>query len=126
MSKDRNNDRGVLSRGNFLLFLCDNDQKVKIIDHSPSSRIPLMEVNEKIYYFTLFVSSHEHQFIDKDHLTIVDSDEPPPLINRGNPDWGDFEPPLESTFFKGDTVKTSLSGAKKMYVVDDCFKNEIG
>ena len=75
-SDDMNDDYGVSSRGKFSLFFWDNNKKVKRIDHPPSSTMPLMEVNEKIYNFTLFVSSHEHQFIDKDHLTTVDSDEP--------------------------------------------------
>lgn len=113
-SENRVDACGILSRGNFSLFFWGNDKKVKKTEHVPSSsRIPLMDVNEKRDKFTLFVSSHEHQFIDKDHLTSVDSDEPLHLINREElPDWGDLDPPLESSFLKRDTIKTSISGTK--------------
>ena len=126
-SEDRVDACGILSRGKFSLFFWGNDKKVKKTEHAPSNRITLMDVNEKRDKLTLFVSSHEHQFIDKYHLTSVDSDEPLPLINREElPDWGDLEPPLESLFLKGDTVKASISGTKKIYVIDDHFKTTIG
>ena len=45
-SKDRGDDAGIFSRGDYSIFLWDNDNSKNLIHHPPACPIPLMTVNE--------------------------------------------------------------------------------
>ena len=128
-SEDKGDDCGVFTRQHYSIFYWDNDNKSKKILHYPSCKIPLMTVNEREESndpFAAFMSSHEHQFLDKDHIITESPDEEPEMMDARMPDWGDMSPPSDYLYQKGDTVKASIKGENKVCIVDDIFTTGTG
>ena len=67
-SRDRGDDCGILSRGEYSMFLWDNDESQKLIHHSYEWPIPIMTVNEGDDPVQTFISGSEDAFID--HLAL--------------------------------------------------------
>ena len=108
-----------MSRQTYSIFYWDNDTKCKSVDHDPQCKIPMVSVNEHSQDkdpFAAFLSSHEHQFIDNDHLlhTAHEDTHSPELMDARKPDWGDMDPPLDNNYLKGDTVKATVSGSTRV------------
>ena len=64
-SNDKGDDCGVISRGEYSLFMWDHDSKQKFIPHNPECKIPLMPVNEGDSKFTSFLSTIDNKLMDK-------------------------------------------------------------
>ena len=47
-SKDRGDDAGIFSRGDYSIFLWNNDKSKNLIHHPSACSIPLMTVNEGV------------------------------------------------------------------------------
>ena len=64
-SNDKGDDCGVISRGEYSLFMWDHDSKQKFIPHNPECKIPIMQVNEGDGKFTSFLSTIDDKLMDK-------------------------------------------------------------
>ena len=73
-SRDRGDDCGILSRGEYSIFLWDNDNSQKLIHHTYECPIPIMTVNEGDDPVQTFISGNEDAFVD--HLALF-NDGPP-------------------------------------------------
>ena len=122
-SEDRGDNCGVMSRQIYSTFVWDDDSKQKIIPHPSNCKIPLMNVNENLDVFAVFLSSHEHQILDKDSLLHMDRiEEDPVLMNKAINDQG-TKPKGDTLFHKGDTVKVIISGDTKVCIVVQHFRS---
>ena len=81
-----------------------------------------MNVNENLDAFAAFLSSHEHQFLDKDNLLHMDPiEEDPALMTKTLHDQS-IKPKENTLFHKGDTVKVNISGDTKVCIIVQHFK----
>ena len=63
-SRDQKDDCGIMSRGQYSIFLWEHDECQKLIHHRHNCPIPIMTVNEGDNPVDAFISGNEHSFID--------------------------------------------------------------
>jgi hypothetical protein len=130
-SNDRKDNCSVTSRATDSTFTWGKDRYSKSIPHPPSVSIPLMRVNEDRTEFALFVTQHQHRFIDRDGiLPNSGALTPPPIEAEQTNTESDSisskqlasnqlcrDASSRSTIQPGDVVRCMIDGKRRFCII---------
>ena len=141
-SEDKRDNCGIMTRGDYSLFMWSNDQHTKSIFHDASCRIPLMKVIKPnqiaigaMAYFQNCTNviddgplvhnglppraQHQlNQEVDLEGKPEVNADQQP----AGNSSFSDEDDIIE----KGTTVRTNIDGIQRVSIITGIIKAETG
>ena len=124
-SEEKNDDCGVLTRGNSSIFFWGHNLYTKTIIHHPSCPIPLMPVQPLSDPFALYLSRYDSQFIDPTEKvnTYLTSARGAPLADKQSSpgDTANTEK-QPATLQPGDTVKAIVNGQSQLCTITKTYR----
>ena len=123
-SEEKQDNCGIISRGDHSLFMWDHDQNTKSILHRDSCKIPLMRVNEnKSGAMAFFESVIDRESLKNDpRIKINNSHERRNAEVDQQSSEAPSSPREEHTFSEGITVRSEIDGVTRTSIILEVMK----